>query len=188
MRGYLVIGTLTFIAIISGGLLAWANVVSLPLIQENRRVATAEAVLSVLPGTKEVSEVKRAGVTLFEGKDSDGRAIGLAIPVDTSGFQGNIKMMVGVDSEFKKILGLKIIENIETPGLGNLITEADWLKQFAGLSAEDKIIVIKNQTPEEENNEIEAITGATISSQAVADGLNRELARESKKMNKVESR
>lgn len=151
-------------------------------------MATAKAVLSVLPGTKEVSKVKRAGMAMFEGKDADGHAIGLALPVETSGFQGNIKMMLGVDPGFKKILGLKVIENIETPGLGNRIAEASWQEQFAGLSAEEKIIVIKNQTPEETNNEIEAITGATISSQAVADGVNHELAAIIRKMSKAESR
>ena len=97
-------------------------------------------------------------------------------------------MMLGVDPGFEKILGLKVIENIETPGLGNRIAEAGWQKQFAGLSAEEKIIVIKNQTPEKANNEIEAITGATISSKAVADGLSRELAKVIKKLSKAEKR
>jgi electron transport complex protein RnfG len=90
--------------------------------------------------------------------------------------------MVGVKSDFSEITGIKILEQIETPGLGTKIIEDPTNKedrfwfpnQFRSLKTEPQIEVIKNVKPSKDN-EIQAITGATISSRAVATILNQNI-------------
>jgi len=98
---------------------------------------------------KELSEknVKQ----MFKAKD------GLILLIEQPGFQSNIKVLVGIDTLKKQITNIKILEHLETPGLGARIEEPQFLAQF------------KNQKLEQQK--IDAITGATISSKAVIDAI-----------------
>lgn len=177
MKSLRTVAILTIIGVLSGALLAWVYAAANPLIEENRRRATKEAVIAVLPGTSKVKIMKAGKVRLFMGQDKNGRQTGLAFPAEPAGFQGKIKMMIGMDPKLKKTIGLAILENVETPGLGSRITEKSFQAQFAGLSGEREIILLKNQAPDKKKNQVEAITGATISSRAVTAGINKEIAR-----------
>ncbi len=168
-----IVATLGVIGIISGGLLAWANGASEPRIIENRRRETKEAVLSVLPKTKTVKRIKIDGLILHQGKDAAGQSTGYAFRAVTTGFQGDIVMMVGIDRDLEKFSGLKILENIETPGLGNRIDEVKFTDQFSGLNGQTQIDLVKNERAQKSKNEVEAISGATISSRSVVAGLNK---------------
>lgn len=94
---------------------------------------------------------------------------GKALVVAPRGYGGKIEMLVGVDSS-GKVTGVKILNHTETPGLGANIVRPDFLKQFVGKSAGDPI---------EPKKDIDAITGATISSKAVCMGV-KEALRKSK--------
>src|SRR3990172_4994663 len=177
MKAAKIIGVMTLIGFISGGLLAWVFGVANPLIIKHRRQATKEAVSAVLPGAKRISQVSRAGSAIYIGRDAKGGLIGKAFEVEGTGFQGKIKMMVGMDSAFRKILGLKILDNVETPGLGARITEGPFQEQFKGLSGASEVVLLKNQAPDKLKNQIEAITGATISSRAVVAALNDDISK-----------
>jgi len=177
MKAIRIVVILSVIGVVSGGLLAWINGFTEPLIKENRRVATEKAVRRVLPGTKDIKRIKLRGMTGYQGRNESGRVTGNAFVVETNGFQGQIKMMIGLDSNYRKVTGLQILENIETPGLGGRIDESKWRRQFIGLSGQKEILMIKNQAPDVAENEIEVITGATISSKAVVGGLNKELSK-----------
>jgi len=91
-----------------------------------------------------------------------GHLIGYAIKKTTKGYGGDIVLLVGVD-ELNKITGISIIEQQETPGLGARIIENEFLVQFKGRTIE-QLELKKN------GGEIDAITGATISSKAVTEG------------------
>lgn len=98
--------------------------------------------------------------------------IGYCIKVTGSGYSGYIRMLVGIDMN-GVIKGVSVLEHQETPGLGAKINELRrgetvpyFLKQFIGKSASN-IAVRKN---------IDAITGATISSKAVTDAINKTVA------------
>ncbi|KAF0134858.1 MAG: electron transport complex protein RnfG [Candidatus Saganbacteria bacterium] len=77
------------------------------------------------------------------------------------GYAGNINMLVGID-ENNKVTGVKIITMNETPGLGANAADANFLRQFIGKSQSDRFV------PKED---IQALTGATITSRAVCNGV-----------------
>ena len=92
--------------------------------------------------------------------------------------------MVGAEPGFENLTGIKVLEQIETPGLGTKIVEDPsnksnplwWPAQFQGVSTSPEIVVIKNAAPSSPN-EVQGITGATISSKAVARIVNTDLQR-----------
>jgi Na+-translocating ferredoxin:NAD+ oxidoreductase RnfG subunit len=83
-------------------------------------------------------------------------------------------MMVGIDNQFEKLQGMKVLYQIETPGLGNKIEFDDFRNQFKGLEVKPQIGYVKNKKPDKPND-IQAITAATISSVAVVKILNKKI-------------
>ncbi|MDO9493678.1 RnfABCDGE type electron transport complex subunit G [Acetobacterium sp.] len=99
-----------------------------------------------------------------------GEVVGYTVKTGpTSGFSGEVQVLTGISTE-GIITGITIIKHNETPGLGALAT-GDWKDQFAGKSAGEELAVVKT-APTEGGNEIQAITGATITSKAVTSGVN----------------
>lgn len=98
-----------------------------------------------------------------------GASAGYAIKVVASGSQGNIEMMVGVDSE-GAVTGVSIVDNAETAGIGSKVMENQngVLDQFIGKSAADGTLAV--------GTNVDAITGATVSSKGVTAGVNAALA------------
>jgi electron transport complex protein RnfG len=86
---------------------------------------------------------------------------GRAIAVKSRGYGGEIELLVGIDEQ-GKVSGLKVLNHRETPGLGANIVKPDFLNQFKGKTAADKL---------EAKMDIDAISGATISSRAVCKGV-----------------
>lgn len=177
MKGFKIVLVLVIVGILSGGSLAVVFGFANPLIKENRRRATEEAVRHVLPGTRKFETRKVKGLTIYRGMDTRGRLLGYAFAAERSGFQGKIQMMIGADAKLENITGLVILANVETPGLGNKIGEKSFHDRFIGLGLGEKIIIVKNEKADRAQNEVEAITGATISSRAVVDGANEEIAK-----------
>ena len=82
-------------------------------------------------------------------------------------------MLVGFDSELTHITGMTPTEHTETPGLGAKITEDEFRNQFNNKTLKANLVVIKSIKPEDASEyQIAAITGATISSDAVAKAVN----------------
>lgn len=103
-----------------------------------------------------------------------GAGAGYAIKVVASGSQGNIEMMVGVDSE-NVVTGVSIVDNSETAGIGskvmtNMPTASGMgvLSQFEGKSAADGVLTV--------GSNVDAISGATVSTRGVTNGVNAALA------------
>jgi len=90
-------------------------------------------------------------------------AVGHAFMTNGKGYGGKIGILIGLETD-RSIRGIRIISHQETPGLGTKITGSGFLGQFAGLSV-DKLALRKD------GGSIDAITGATISSRAVAEGV-----------------
>ena len=87
--------------------------------------------------------------------------IGYCAEVASGGFGGDISLMVGYDNDCA-VLGVSVIAHSETPGLGAKILNEDFLAQYEGQSGEILL-----------GEDVDAIVGATISSRAVTDGINR---------------
>lgn len=166
---------LVIVGAVSGGILAGVFHIADPLIQANREKELKEAIFVVLPEAKDYKimekEVEKEKIVVYKGIDGDGKPVGLAFIADGGGFQGNIRIMVGLSTDYLKLKGIKVLEQNETPGLGNRIKEPEFEDQFKGLEVKPKIEYIKYRKPEKPN-QIKAITGATISSDAVVKNIN----------------
>jgi len=101
---------------------------------------------------------------------TDGGSL-FAVSCTPKGYGGEISMMVGVDDNLT-IIGINIIDNAkETPGLGSEIGKSEFYNQFGGKTPN---ITITKGKPSD--NEIQAVTGATVSSKAVVNGVNDAIA------------
>jgi electron transport complex protein RnfG len=167
------ISSLCLIAVISAIVLAKVYMITLPAITANEKEATERAIYKVVDTAASYKESKSGETDIFKCYDKDNKLCGLAFIAEGVGYQDIIKVMVGVSTDFNKILAIEVIENSETPGLGNRIVTPWFENQFQNLSLQDKITVVK-ETPSK-GSEIQAITGATISSQAVVDIINKEI-------------
>ena len=173
---------LTITAVVMGGGLAGFYKFVEPKIEENRLIEEKRAIMAVVDGIAdyEIIEVEVEGkrgpeiLQLFRGVDGEGKLVGYAFGAKGPGFAGIITMMVGLNIDLKHLSGMKVLDQIETPGLGNKIVKEKFDGQFRGLAIEPKIEYIKNKKPVKPN-QIQAITGATISSVAVVDALNKRI-------------
>ena len=171
---------LTVITALSGGILATWDGVTKPKIAYHQLQALKAAISDVLPSYDNYEEKDINGNKVYIGKiDGSTQPVGIAFKVDGSGFQGNISIMVGVDPSFTSITGIKVLGQIETPGLGTKIVvdpsnkaNPFWFpEQFGGVVLFPQIDVVKNSIPQNPN-EVQAISGATITSKAVVRIIN----------------
>jgi len=98
----------------------------------------------------------------------NGEVIGRVYLVESNGYGGVISMSVGIDNS-GKINGVKIISLSETPGLGSKVQEEPFISQFIGIEPKEPLTVVKSGGSKAE--EIDAVSGATISSKAVVKGI-----------------
>lgn len=181
--------TLGVAGFLSGLILVSVYLYTKPIIAQNRADALKAAVFEVLPGTSGFTamawdgnalvEVKEgqplAGEMIYFGFDSAGAFTGVAIPGEESGYQDIISGLAGYHPDDKIIIGFKVLESKETPGLGDKIfLDEDFSTNFEKLSVEPEITVVK-KGEKSADNQIEAITGATISSKAVGRLLQKSM-------------
>ena len=167
--------TLTLVALVSAGTLAWLNEITHPIILEQQAQELKAGLISVLPGADEnaIVPVKRDGaIAYYEGFTDRNKTehIGYAFLCLSQGYSSTIRTLVGIDSS-GSILAMTVLFQEETPGLGTRCQEVRpdeavpwWQAQFSDLSAPD-LAVDKDGGP------IESITGATITSRAITDGI-----------------
>ncbi len=153
-------------------------------IDENKTRALNEAIAAVVPGTQTTDELIVDGNQVYKCLGTDGTLVGWAVDASGTGFVDQIRAVVGLSPDGSQVIGVKVIECVETPGLGNKI-EGEWADQFAGRPV-DQVTVVKGDASAE-RNEIQAITGATYSSQYVADILNDVTQRIRPKLGEVDS-
>ncbi|MBU3090950.1 RnfABCDGE type electron transport complex subunit G [Clostridium sp. CM028] len=94
---------------------------------------------------------------------------GYAIKVAPKGYAGPVEIMVGISNE-GKVTGIKILAHTETPGLGANAPEPKFSDQFKNKPINEKLEVVK--VAPSKDNQIQAITGATITSKAVTLGVS----------------
>ena len=164
--------TLTLFAItaVVACCLAAVNGVTKPRIAAAKEAKTQQAIEAVLPGGGEAVE----GFTDETGTVSKVYASqkGYAVEVNPAGFGGPITMMVGISPE-GKVLGVSIIAQTETAGLGAVCgAKTSAGEAFRGQYADQSGILAVTK----DGGTIDAITGATITSRAVTNGVNAALA------------
>lgn len=116
--------------------------------------------------TKSVSADERKSLPhAYLGFDAAGRPTGAAITAQEPGFQEEVLLMIGFEPASGRLIGFKVLEQKETPGLGDKIeADSSFGSQFAGRVT--PLTGVKGRAPANEH-EVQTITGATISSRAV---------------------
>jgi len=167
---------LTGIGIVSGSILAFVNNWAEPRIAANQKAATEAAIFRVLPEGEKYEAVSGAGLEVYNVEDEKGEGIGYALVYSGNGFQGAIRLIAGISTDLERMTALEILDQVETPGLGTKVTETPFTDQFKQIQMTPAIICLKNEEPDDPN-EIQAITGATISSKAVVAIINNGIKR-----------
>lgn len=163
--------TLSFIGIVSGGVLSQLDKWAQPKIAAHRKAATEKAIFIVQPEGKTYKRVEGVEFELYKVFDDSTAQVGYAMVYEGNGFAGNMRVMAGLNNDVSKLVGVQILEQTETPGLGTKVTEEPFTKQFVDLSTSPQVNYVKG-VPPANDNEIQAITGATISSKSVVAILN----------------
>ncbi|MDX2446703.1 MAG: FMN-binding protein [Desulfobacterales bacterium] len=133
-------------------------------------VADTSIPLEIIPGTVSLKKgQKTTYYRLYQVTRGD-LMTGWVVKARGQGYADKIEVLIGVDPDVETITGLFILEQKETPGLGNKITFPVWRKQFVGKKTVTPFVVVKEKSTIP--NTIDAVTGATISSRSVAGIVN----------------
>ena len=168
-QGWLVLA----LALGFGGVLAGLEAALSGKIAKNKLDETLSQIHSLVPGADTGRQTTVEGKTVFRAVDGAGKLVGWVVPARGQGFDDRIELLIGRDTEAKTITGLYVLAQKETPGLGNKIGQDQWLAQFAGRAAGKPLTVTKAQP---KAGEIQALTGATISSESVCKIVNETVA------------
>jgi electron transport complex protein RnfG len=194
--GFRMIRTLGAIAMLSGLLVVLVFQYTRPIIAENQRIAIEQAVFQVVPGATVrrdwvlteagLTDPGGNGETIYAAFGADGVLRGVALAAGAQGYQDIVKLLYGYDPECQCVRGIKILKMTETPGLGDKIAfDPAFLANFealdgrlndAGDGLANAIVAVKHGK-KEHDWQVDAIAGATISSVAVANAINRSLQR-----------
>jgi len=166
------------LALLYGGGLAGVNTALKDRIAENKRNETYSVIPLLVEGAESASTVelmiqntKGKSVRVYKAVNAAGAHAGWVIPASGQGFADRIELLIGLNADLSTITGLYILDQKETPGLGNYITSEDFQNQFAGKPADQPIKVVKKDP--KGASEILALTGATISSESVSGIVNK---------------
>jgi electron transport complex protein RnfG len=173
---------LAVIAMVSAGILSVVYGTTSVIIEENAARALESSVYDVLPSAtrvdiirrspdehgvddpKEMREQEQRTTLIYQGINEQDQVIGYAFVGEANGYGGVIRVLVGVDEASDQILNIKVLEHTETPGLGSRIEDESFRNRFVGKTIEDPIAI---------NQDIDNISGATVSSRAVADAVRK---------------
>lgn len=173
MKDILKLGvTLFAICAVAALVLGVTNNITAPVIEERNIQASNEARKTVLPEADEFKELEGMNsdivLEVYEGI-KDGQVIGYTIKTSSKGYGGAIELMVGISKD-GKITGVEIGNHSETPGLGSKATEPMFKNQYVDKDVSNSLLVVKGSA--NNDNEISAISGATITSNGVTSGVN----------------
>ncbi len=177
--------TLALAGLVSGVAIIGIYESTLPTITANKARELREAVFKVLPGVSNmqalvhrdgelvvVPEPAKDEPVVYGGYDEQGAFVGYAMPGAGPGFQDTIGLLYGYNPADQLVVGMEILESRETPGLGDKIfKDMDFVSEFHALAIEPEIVAVKKGT-KTTNNQVDSITGATISAKAVVRIIN----------------
>lgn len=177
------------LALCFGSSIASINLALSPIIKTNKINETMEKVPELVLGINGAAKLTISGKKLdinsqmvtIERKNSrisykvfqainEEEVSGWVVKASGQGYADKIELLIGLDKTMESITGLFVLEQKETPGLGSKISQWDFRKQF--VSKKTKSPIIPTKTGASASNEIDAITGATISSRSVCSIVN----------------
>jgi len=177
------------LALLFGAALAGIQISLAPTIEANKINETRQKVPELIFGkakavemaaqkkdlqiTPELVAVEKRGKKVFYNvfkAAQDGKCVGWVVKTKGRGYADKIELLIGLTPKADTITGLFILDQKETPGLGNKIVTEKWRNQFVGKTAGTRLTVTK--TGAAADTEIDAITGATISSRSTINIIN----------------
>lgn len=169
--------TLFVICAVAALALGATNKVTAPIIEDRNIQANNESRQMVLPDAKEFKKidesvfkdtsVKDLIEEIYEGTDGS-NIVGYTVKTVPKGYGGKIELIVGLSAD-GKVTGINIGSMSETPGLGSKAADPAFKDQFVGKPTSELSLVKGSVSGEEQ---IQAISGATITSTAVTTGVN----------------
>jgi len=173
MAKILKLGAVLFvITAITGLVLGGVYTMTLEPIKTAKEKEKMEALVQTLPEASDFEAVEcpqgQSVIKEVNRGSANGETVGYNITVTPKGYGGLIEMVVGISDE-GRLTDIKILSHTETPGLGAKAADPAFSGQF-----HEKIVekIVVTTTPPAADNEIQAISGATITSEAVASGVN----------------
>ncbi len=172
-----------------GSALAGVHITLSPTIAQNKINETLEKVPELVLGPEmapdaeldvasEIVPVEKAGrktfYNVYKASMPDGKPAGWVVKTKGQGYADRIELLVGLGPKADRITGLFILDQKETPGLGAKITDAEWRSQFTDKKTTAPLTAVKDGA--NAAGEIDAITGATISSRSVCGIINTAVA------------
>ena len=181
----LILGLVTFLA---SGLLILSELATHERIEEQKKILLLKSLESLIPNQLHDNDLTQSTIELFEAEVLGHRKSTLAyvgiknnsisaiaLPVTSrTGYSGDIELMVGIKFN-GQITTVKILEQHETPGLGDLVLEnkSDWIQQFPNSSLEST--GDKNWAVKKDGGSFDQITGATITPRAIVAAIKKAL-------------
>ncbi|MCE5325144.1 MAG: FMN-binding protein [Planctomycetaceae bacterium] len=159
------------LALVFGVALAFVQTSLASRIEQNKLDLTLKQIPALVPGAAGGRQETISGKTVFQALDKSGRQVGWVVKGSGLGFADVIELLVGLNNDTDRITGMYVLDQKETPGLGNKIGEEAFSGQFAGKSSARPLVVVKGSASA--GNQVAAISGATISSQSVTDIVNK---------------
>ena len=176
-----------------GLLIAITNAAWAPRIEQNKIDKLNRLMGGLLPKATEFeletefeiksAKGKKAKSTVYKAVSDAGKCVGWVFNASGSGFADKIELVVAVDKDFQKIAGFDILTSNETPGFGDQIKLPWYRSQFAGTPAEE-LQLVKTGDAEKIDSKIVAVTGATVSSEAVVEIINNSITQIKDQMQK----
>lgn len=188
------------IGLLAGILIVFTYQVTFPFIEQNKARLLEKAIFEVVPGaaTKRVFTIDAAGkvtevaeadpqqLTLYACYQPGGELAGVALEASGQGFQDVIRIIYGYDPQKEAVVGIKVLQSTETPGLGDKIEkDPQFLANFEALDVRlnpdgnalvNSVEMVKSGQ-KTDPWQISAITGATISSRAITAMLRESTAK-----------
>jgi Na+-translocating ferredoxin:NAD+ oxidoreductase subunit G len=190
------IRTLGLVATICGLIIVGAYQGTFTAVQDNKRIALERTVVKVLPGAQSISALNASSqgiqaavdgntppgsVNFYAAYDAGGALIGVAAEAAARGYADLVRVLYGYKTECKCIVGIGVVSMRETPGIGDkILTDKAFLANFTALDVKlnadmkalaNAVKVVKHGT-KTSPWQIDAISGATVTSKAVGKGIN----------------
>lgn len=166
-----------FLLVICGAcalMIGYTNEITVDRIAAQKELTLQAGYSEVCPEATEFTPIEYQGsdplITAVVSAQKSGEEVGVIYTVAPGGYGGKVETLVGFDIASKKITGIKVLEQKETPGLGANSTQPWFAARYAGKSAEQPLKLVKTETSSDQ--EVQAITAATITSTAVVTGVN----------------
>ncbi|MBW6513559.1 MAG: RnfABCDGE type electron transport complex subunit G [Candidatus Syntrophosphaera sp.] len=173
MRYYLKLGLILLLfCAVATGILAYVNSITRPRIDQLKAKQEMEARQFLIPGAefdRVAAYVADAdSLVYFIARNPETNQIkGYTFTAAKAGYSSTVKTMAAVDNDFN-VINIQIVEQAETPGLGANCTKPEFTGKFKGLAI-DQVLVDKD------GGGIASLTGATITSRAIASSLKEQI-------------